>query len=68
MDGGIVGGKGNWVKAMSTNSKSYMSLDGQLNRRRGSWAKVMSTNSRLVMDDGWTRGENLKRNTSTPID
>ncbi len=54
MDGGIVGGEGNWVNAMSTNSKSYMSLDGQLDRQRGSWAEVMSTNSQSVMSlGGW---------------
>jgi hypothetical protein len=45
VDNGIVGGKGNWVKAMSTNNKLYMSLDRQLDRQRGSWADVMSTNS-----------------------
>ncbi|CAK9862309.1 unnamed protein product [Sphagnum jensenii] len=35
----LVGGKGNWVKAMSTNSKSYMSLHGRLDRQKGSWEK-----------------------------
>jgi hypothetical protein len=52
VDGGIVGGEANWVKAMSTNSKSYMSLDGRPDRQRGSWAEVMSTNSQSVMSLG----------------
>jgi len=55
VDGGIVGGGGNWAKAMSTNCKSYMSLDGGLDSWRGSWVEVMSTNSQLVMSlGGWT--------------
>jgi hypothetical protein len=48
------------VKAMSTNSKSYMSLDAQLDRQRGSWVEMMSTNSQSVMSlRGWMdrRGE-----------
>ncbi len=68
VDNGIVGGKGNWVKAMSTNNKLYMNLDGQLDRQRGSWADVMSTNSWLIMEDGWIGGEKLMISTSNSID